>query len=119
MVGGQDLVADNGSGPSQRSAVAEILFACSCHAWRCSDEKQQTAVSGGAEMSLPYTAPCKDSSSSCGVLIISRNQAINSLLSLAGCEGFPHHLSLDVFNEGSNSTLNSHRICSAWLINAF
>lgn len=27
--------------------------------------------------------------------------------------------SLDGFNEGNNTTLNSHRICSAWLINAF
>lgn len=97
---------------SQRYNVPKRIFAFFYNALKCSDEKQERAVSGSGfvQISLHCTPHCRDSSSSCGVLIISRNQAINLLLSLVVFSGgsapplpHPRHL---FFNDDSNTTLS-------------
>jgi len=81
---GSGFIIKNSYGTSQRYGVAKKIFACLYHALRCLDEKQETAVSssGFVQISLCCAPPHKDSSSCCGVIIISRNQAIKLPLSL-------------------------------------
>lgn len=106
---------NNSYSMSQRYDVAKRIFAFFYHALKCLDEKQERAVSGGVfvQISLRCTPHCRDSSSSCGVLIISRNQAINLLLSLVAFSGSPTpapHPCHFFFNDDSNTT-PSHTGC--------
>lgn len=83
-VGGQDFIVNDSCYMLQRYDVAKTIFACLYHVLKCLDAEQEAAVSSSVfvQISLHCTPPSKDSSGSCGALIISRNQAINLPLSL-------------------------------------
>lgn len=86
--------------------MAKTIFVCLYHALRYLDEKQVSAVSSSVfvQISLHCTSPGKDISSSCGVLVISRNQAINLPLSLVVFFQWVPSPPF-FFNDGNNTTL--------------